>query len=70
MKRIVISLIFLYQKVNKLLGTKRVCIFYPTCSEYIKKAVESRGVFMGIALGIKRVCRCNPWGSGGVDLVK
>ena len=37
------------------------CIFTPTCSNYMIKAVEEFGVFKGFWLGTKRICRCVPW---------
>ncbi|HEY3278761.1 MAG TPA: membrane protein insertion efficiency factor YidD [Syntrophorhabdaceae bacterium] len=46
------------------------CRFYPTCSCYMKEAIEKKGVARGIFLGIKRLLRCNPFCSGGYDPVK
>lgn len=48
---------------------KKVCIYYPTCSEYMKQAVSNYGVFKGTHMGIKRLLRCNPRNTPGVDLV-
>lgn len=45
------------------------CRFVPSCSQYAIEAVERHGVFKGSWLGIKRILRCNPWGSGGYDPV-
>jgi uncharacterized protein len=45
------------------------CRFYPTCSEYMREAVERRGVIHGIYLGLKRLAKCHPFHPGGVDLV-
>lgn len=40
---------------------KRVCVFYPTCSEYTKEAIIKYGVIKGVFLGSLRVLRCHPW---------
>ncbi len=44
-------------------------VFYPSCSEYAALAIEKHGVVRGVWLGIKRICRCNPWCEGGFDPV-
>ncbi len=45
------------------------CRFHPTCSEYMRQAVEKYGVARGIWMGLKRLVRCHPFDGGGVDLV-
>lgn len=45
------------------------CKFYPSCSEYTKQAVSKYGAIKGLALGLSRVLRCNPWSHGKVDLI-
>lgn len=45
------------------------CRYSPTCSEYMRAAVEKYGVTRGAWMGIKRLGRCHPFHSGGVDLV-
>jgi putative membrane protein insertion efficiency factor len=45
------------------------CRFYPTCSEYMLQAVEKHGVMRGMAMGLKRLCRCHPFHAGGYDPV-
>jgi len=45
------------------------CRFEPTCSAYFVEAVEMHGFLRGTGLGMKRVCRCNPWCAGGFDPV-
>ena len=67
MKRIIISLIRLYQKLP--ISTHFKCRYTPTCSEYMIIAIERFGVIKGGILGIKRIIRCNPFGGSGIDLV-
>lgn len=69
MKKILIMIIRLYQKISNKYLPKR-CKYYPTCSEYTKQAINKYGVFKGIYLGIKRIIRCNPFSYGGYDPVK
>jgi putative membrane protein insertion efficiency factor len=45
------------------------CRYTPTCSTYFLEAVETHGVLRGSWMGIKRICRCNPWGGTGHDPV-
>ena len=44
-----------------------VCRFTPSCSEYTKLAVMKYGTVKGIWKGIKRISRCNPFFTGGID---
>ncbi len=46
------------------------CRFNPICSEYMRQAILKKGVIKGSAMGIWRICRCNPWSDGGIDEVK
>ena len=45
------------------------CRYTPTCSQYMIDAVEEWGIIRGLALGIWRILRCNPFGRGGYDPV-
>jgi len=45
------------------------CRFYPTCSEYAREAVEKWGFWRGMALSLKRLARCHPFGDHGFDPV-
>lgn len=45
------------------------CRFHPTCSEYMIEAIEVYGIIKGVYLGLKRICRCHPWGGSGEDPV-
>ena len=47
----------------------RQCRFVPTCSAYFIEAVQKRGPLRGLAMGIWRVLRCNPFCKGGYDPV-
>ncbi|WP_082680516.1 membrane protein insertion efficiency factor YidD [Oceanivirga salmonicida] len=69
MKRILIKIIKIYQKISNKYLRKR-CKYYPTCSEYMKQAIEKYGIFKGIYLGTKRILRCNPFTYGGYDPLK
>ncbi len=44
------------------------CRFYPSCSEYTYQAIEKYGLLRGGWKGVKRILKCHPWHSGGVDL--
>lgn len=39
----------------------KVCVFYPSCSEYARQAVVKYGIFKGMGLAVKRIIRCHPW---------
>jgi len=67
LKRFLTFLITIYQKISRL--TPPVCRFTPTCSEYMKQAIQKYGVLKGGWLGIKRICRCHPLNPGGYDPV-
>jgi uncharacterized protein len=73
-KRIVLLLIRIYQKLFSLdhsfwarPGMPRVCIYYPSCSEYSHQAIDRFGLIKGGILGAWRILRCNPFSKGGVD---
>jgi putative membrane protein insertion efficiency factor len=78
MKKVLIFLITVYQKVLSpdkgfipfiFRKNKPTCIYYPTCSEYAKEAIEIHGSLKGMRLGIARIARCNPFHAPGVDPV-
>lgn len=68
MKKIVILLIKVYRKCISPLK-RPCCRFYPTCSEYAVTAVERFGAIKGSLLAIRRIIRCNPFNTGGIDYV-
>ena len=45
------------------------CRHLPTCSEYAYEAVARHGLLHGGWLAAKRVSRCGPWGTSGIDNV-
>lgn len=78
MKKIVLTLITIYQKTSFLFNpilkrvffVDNVCKFEPTCSRYTYQAIEKYGVLKGGAMGIRRIAKCNPMSKGGYDPVK
>ena len=46
-----------------------MCRHIPTCSNYAIEAIETYGSFKGTILSIKRILKCNPWGTKGYDPV-
>lgn len=46
------------------------CRFHPTCSDYMKEAIEKHGVAKGVGLGLRRLSRCHPFREGGFDPVR
>ena len=72
MTNILIIIIKIYQYfISPLLGSR--CRFLPSCSEYFIEALKTRGLLIGIKLGIKRILKCHPFkklgGSHGLDFV-
>jgi hypothetical protein len=46
------------------------CRFHPTCSEYMKDAIEKHGMLKGVGMGLRRLSRCHPFHQGGFDPVR
>jgi len=65
-KKIILKFIKLYQVlISPVLGHH--CRFYPSCSKYYCLAIEKYGVIKGTWKGFKRILKCNPWHTGGID---
>lgn len=47
--------------------SRHTCLYEPTCSEYTMRAINNKGVILGILLGVWRLLRCNPLSKGGYD---
>ena len=67
MRKILISLIKLYQKIPG--PGHGACKYHPTCSNYAIEALEIHGALKGSFLAIGRLLRCNPFSKGGIDMV-
>jgi len=67
-KYVMIWLIGLYRKFISPLKPPS-CRFTPTCSAYAIEAFMKRGFFVGFALTVWRILRCNPFSKGGYDPV-
>lgn len=67
MKKILIGMIKVYQKIP---GSFHIqCRHIPTCSNYVIEAIQKHGTIYGSFLSIKRILRCNPFGTFGYDPV-
>ncbi len=70
LKIYLIKLIDFYQKRISPLKNKRNCVFYPTCSEYSKQAIEKYGALKGLRLTALRILRCHPWQKNHIDMLE
>lgn len=67
-RNFLILLLKAYRKViSPLYG--QVCRFFPSCSAYALEAITVHGAVKGSWLAARRLLRCHPWNSGGVDHV-
>ena len=67
MKHVLIGCIKLYQKLP--FSSHKSCRYIPTCSNYGIEAIQKYGSIKGSYLTIKRILKCNPWGTYGYDPV-
>jgi putative component of membrane protein insertase Oxa1/YidC/SpoIIIJ protein YidD len=75
-RNIAIGLVIFYQKLfspdysfwAKWVKWQGHCKYHPSCSEYMKKSLQKYGLIRGFLKGMWRVCRCNPWSDGGIDM--
>ncbi len=58
LKKAIISCVKIYQRLAPE-AIRRRCRFEPSCSEYMLLAIEKYGLSKGLAMGIKRLKRCN-----------
>ena len=67
MRNVLIGCIKLYQKTP--LSSHSACRYTPTCSNYAIEALQKYGTIKGGYIALRRIFRCNPWGSFGYDPV-
>lgn len=68
MTRLLIMLLKGYRAViSPVLGPR--CRFLPSCSEYAVEALATHGAAKGGLLSVRRLLRCHPFASGGLDPV-
>ena len=65
--RALIAAVGLYQLARA--GRASACRYWPTCSAYAVEALERHGAGRGLWLAVRRLARCHPWGSQGLDPV-
>jgi uncharacterized protein len=45
------------------------CRHLPTCSSYADEAIDRHGLWAGGWMALARICRCQPFGTAGLDFV-
>jgi len=73
-QHILIISVRLYQRLASpvlrvVFGPLARCRFEPSCSAYAIDALRTHGALAGSWLALKRIGRCQPWGSCGHDPV-
>jgi hypothetical protein len=66
--RLLVALLDLYKRfLSPVLP--RACRFEPTCSVYARESIHKYGLGRGGALALRRLLRCHPFHTGGLDPV-
>lgn len=68
MTSFLVALIRLYRRFVSP-WTPPTCRFVPSCSQYAEEALRAHGPVRGLALAVRRLARCHPWGGQGLDPV-
>ena len=68
MSMVLVALVRLYRRfLSPLLPP--TCRYLPSCSAYAEEALTVHGSVRGLALVVRRLARCHPWGGEGFDPV-
>ena len=70
MKKIISYILIIPIKIYQMTLSKILpssCRFTPSCSQYTIQAINSHGPIKGVALGIIRILKCNPFFKSGID---
>lgn len=66
--RVLVLLVTGYRRfISPMMGPH--CRFYPSCSAYALEALRAHGAVRGSWLAVRRLSRCHPFHSGGIDPV-
>jgi uncharacterized protein len=69
MRKLIVSILRFYKwTLSPMLPS--ACRYHPSCSDYMRQAVEKYGAARGVWMGIKRIARCHPFHAGGLDPVR
>lgn len=63
-------LLLIYKKILTHAKGSKCCKFIPTCSQYAYLSIKEFGCIIGGVLAFKRLIKCNPKHSAGVDYPK
>ncbi len=66
-RTIPVRMVLWYQRLFE--GRPSPCRFTPSCSAYALEALETHGTQRGLALTLRRLVRCRPFGPSGWDPV-
>jgi uncharacterized protein len=62
-----IALVYGWRYSFGLLTPEGTCKYHPSCSQYAIDALRKYGLVRGSWRAARRLLRCHPWSSGGVD---
>jgi len=67
LRKVVLKLLWLYQKFFTLIMGYGSCRYYPTCSEYARIHFENSSISTAFYHTFIRILRCNQLFEGGID---